>query len=278
MCVQNAACFPGVLVKISIESYSRARNFSGNVCSMWFDFQICVRILYISYLATDDYWVLLKNICSKWFSLVFKNCSQYYRRPVELTIGWYQLFHNRIFHFCLSTAIYDRYLLIYRVLWLRMRARWQITGIRLCNNGASEAKGSTHRAFWVQHLNYRKIHNIRRTKSQNLNNFRLVSQVPLPNPLKPAVKLRMNNIYCLIFCTNLIYISDLYRRSRSSWYSTQSMTWNPVILLNTMPVGDILQHFLGNNQAYLQRNLLQQNTNVKVYCTREVTQMRTISS
>ena len=181
------------------------------------------------------------------------------------------------------SAIYDRYLLKYRVLWLRMRARWQITGIRLCNNGVREAKGSTHRAFWVQHLNYRKIYNIRRTKSQNLNNFRLVSQLPLPNPLKPGVKLRMHNSYCLIFCTNLIYIyiSDLYRRSKSSWYSTQSMTWNPVILLNTMPVGDILQHwllkhFLGNNQAYLQWNLLQQNTNVKVYCTREVTQMRTM--
>ena len=38
---------------------------------------------------------------------------------------------------------------------------------------------------------YRKISNIRRTKSQNLNNYRLVLQLSLPNPLKPGVKSRM---------------------------------------------------------------------------------------
>ena len=39
--------------------------------------------------------------------------------------------------------------------------------------------------------NYRKISNIRRIKSQNLNVSRLVLQLPLPNPLKPGVKSRM---------------------------------------------------------------------------------------
>ena len=37
----------------------------------------------------------------------------------------------------------------------------------------------------------REISNIRRNKSQNLNDSRLVLQLPLPNPLKPGVKSRM---------------------------------------------------------------------------------------
>ena len=38
---------------------------------------------------------------------------------------------------------------------------------------------------------HRKISNIRCTKSQNLNESRLVLLLSLPNPLKPSVKLRM---------------------------------------------------------------------------------------
>ena len=38
---------------------------------------------------------------------------------------------------------------------------------------------------------YRKISDIRRTKSQNLNVSRLVLQLSLPNPMKPGVKSRM---------------------------------------------------------------------------------------
>ena len=38
---------------------------------------------------------------------------------------------------------------------------------------------------------YRKVSNIRRTKSQNLNACRLILYLSLPNPLKPGVKLRM---------------------------------------------------------------------------------------
>ena len=38
---------------------------------------------------------------------------------------------------------------------------------------------------------YRKISNIRRTKSPNLNASRLVLQFSLPNPMKPGVKSRM---------------------------------------------------------------------------------------
>ena len=34
---------------------------------------------------------------------------------------------------------------------------------------------------------YRKISNIKHTKSQNVNAFRLVLQLPLPNPFKPDV-------------------------------------------------------------------------------------------
>ena len=38
---------------------------------------------------------------------------------------------------------------------------------------------------------YRKISNIRYTKFPNLNVFRLILQLYLPNPMKPGVKLRM---------------------------------------------------------------------------------------
>ena len=38
---------------------------------------------------------------------------------------------------------------------------------------------------------YHKVSNIRRTKSQNLNDPRLILQMSLPNPLKPGVKSRM---------------------------------------------------------------------------------------
>ena len=38
---------------------------------------------------------------------------------------------------------------------------------------------------------YRKISNISRTKSQNLNDSRIVLQLSLPNPLKSGVKSRM---------------------------------------------------------------------------------------
>ena len=38
---------------------------------------------------------------------------------------------------------------------------------------------------------YRKISNIRHTHNQNLNDSRLIMQLPLPHPLKPGVKSRM---------------------------------------------------------------------------------------
>ena len=40
-------------------------------------------------------------------------------------------------------------------------------------------------------LVYHKISNIKRTKSENLSDCCLVLQLPLANPLKPDVKLRM---------------------------------------------------------------------------------------
>ena len=38
---------------------------------------------------------------------------------------------------------------------------------------------------------YRKTSNISRIKSQNLNDYRLVLHLALPNPLKPGLKPRM---------------------------------------------------------------------------------------
>ena len=40
-------------------------------------------------------------------------------------------------------------------------------------------------------IDYRKISNISRTQNQNLNDFRLIMQFPLPNALKPGFKSRM---------------------------------------------------------------------------------------
>ena len=40
-------------------------------------------------------------------------------------------------------------------------------------------------------IEYRKISNIRRTQNQNLNDSRLIMQLPFPNALKPGVKSRM---------------------------------------------------------------------------------------
>ena len=45
--------------------------------------------------------------------------------------------------------------------------------------------------FRIKQWAYRQTSNIRRTKSQNLNVSLLVSQLSLPNPLKPGVKSRM---------------------------------------------------------------------------------------
>ena len=51
-----------------------------------------------------------------------------------------------------------------------------------------------HAEYMVRPVNikdYRKVSNIRRTKSQNSNASRLILEFSLPNPLKPGVKLRM---------------------------------------------------------------------------------------
>ena len=50
------------------------------------------------------------------------------------------------------------------------------------------------RFFWYRQgydCTYRKLYNIRRTKSPNLTVYRLVLQFSLPNPMKPGVKSRM---------------------------------------------------------------------------------------
>ena len=44
---------------------------------------------------------------------------------------------------------------------------------------------------WFTALEYRKISNISRTKSQNLTDSRHILQLFLPNPLKPVIKSRM---------------------------------------------------------------------------------------
>ena len=77
---------------------------------------------------------------------------------------------------------------------------------------------------------YCQISTIRRTKSQHWNVFRLVLQLPVPNPLKPCVRSRMKmqlerrhavlqlhlrdqQVYCLLRC-------DLYQRFDGTIQST----------------------------------------------------------
>ena len=55
-----------------------------------------------------------------------------------------------------------------------------------CSHACIYACQLGHHYFW-----YRKISNIRRTKSQNLNHYHLVLRSSLVNPLKPSVKSRM---------------------------------------------------------------------------------------
>ena len=52
-------------------------------------------------------------------------------------------------------------------------------------------KISQVRLVHIIYKDYRKISNISRTKSPNLDVFRLVLQLSLPNPMKPGVKSRM---------------------------------------------------------------------------------------
>ena len=55
------------------------------------------------------------------------------------------------------------------------------------------AGGTSNGMFYalIQNINYRKVSNIRRTKFQNLNDYRPVLQMSLPNLLKPCIKSRM---------------------------------------------------------------------------------------
>ena len=47
---------------------------------------------------------------------------------------------------------------------------------------------------WFTVNRYRKVSNIRRTKSLNVNAFRLVLQLSLPNPLKPRVEVENEDV------------------------------------------------------------------------------------
>ena len=71
------------------------------------------------------------------------------------------------------------------------------TGVRHeCVNGGTDAELPGHPCLTSPDREeientYCKICNISGTKSQNLNDSRLVLQLPLPNPLEPGVKFRM---------------------------------------------------------------------------------------
>ena len=63
--------------------------------------------------------------------------------------------------------------------------------------------------FWIQ-IYYRKISNIRRTKSPNLIVPHLVLQLSLPNPIKPGVRSRIRCSWSIAdrWCSNYIWVID----------------------------------------------------------------------
>ena len=73
-----------------------------------------------------------------------------------------------------------------------------------------------------RHMIYRKISNIRRTNSQNLNDSHLVLQSSLPNPLKPGVKSRMK-----------IWLEQRRQAMLQLYLSDQQFnSWFPQVLMN----------------------------------------------
>ena len=102
----------------------------------------------------------------------------------------------------------------------------------------------------IQQMKYCKISNIWCTKSQNLNDSRLVLQLPLPNPLKPGVKSRMKmwleqrrqamlqlhlsdqQFYCLLRCAYIrgmtVYLNPM---PHNHWTAVSSAATIHVILL-----------------------------------------------
>ena len=78
----------------------------------------------------------------------------------------------------------------YQTQWTQCRLcveSFNIQGLE-CQMKVSRADVNTSHIYCGM---YRKVFNIRRTKSQNLNVSCLILQFSLPNPLKPDVKLRM---------------------------------------------------------------------------------------
>ena len=56
----------------------------------------------------------------------------------------------------------------------------------------------------TKHVEYRKITNIRRTNSPNINVSHLILQLSFLNPMKPGVKSRMNRHFFLLIKVRLI--------------------------------------------------------------------------
>ena len=73
-------------------------------------------------------------------------------------------------------------------------------------------------------IHYRYTSNIKHTKSQKLNVYRLVLQLSLPNPLKPGVKSRLNmkleQRWHAMLQLNLV-INKLLRFAESEWWVFQ---------------------------------------------------------
>ena len=129
------------------------------------------------------------------------------------------LLHTRNMYFAVSLHLLHSMRVC---LWSAVRGLWdQHASHILCNCLMSPEQSLWHWEIsndgwrsaaprvtkWWEVSTYRKMSNIRRTESPNLNVPRLVLQSSLPNPMKPGVKSRCSSLHlsdrqfnCLLRC------------------------------------------------------------------------------
>ena len=121
-------------------------------------------------------------IGSCWFATSrYSQWWQFHRNDISLSMMYHKCAHGFIM---LGFAAFISWVAISRVangfLWCVYPYSSELLHWHSCNRKIS-----------LVQIKYRKVSNIRRTESQNLNDSHLVLKSSLPNPLKPGVKSRM---------------------------------------------------------------------------------------
>ena len=100
---------------------------------------------------------------------------------VCIFVGWFCFYFPQIFPKFIRTALIHKKSQVIQVM------AWR----RIDDKALFEPMVIQFTYAYMFHRAYRKISNISRTKSPDLNVSRLVLQLSLPNPMKPGVKSRM---------------------------------------------------------------------------------------